>query len=115
MRPSWYHFYLFLGAYLKNDLAAAANQASLIPRETYPFGMLAHTLIAAADGNREVAREAYAQLAARRPGWRKAAREELARLFPAPAVVDRLARDLTNAEFYPRAKPGVHRGGAPTS
>ena len=24
---------------------AAANQASLIPRETYPFAMLAHTLI----------------------------------------------------------------------
>jgi tetratricopeptide (TPR) repeat protein len=97
VRPSWYQFYLFLGTYLRNDLAAAANHASLIARETYPFGMLAHMLIAAADGNREVARDTYAQLVARRSGWRKAPREELARLFPAPAVVDRLVRDLANA------------------
>ena len=97
VRPSWYQFYLFLGTYLRNDLAAAATHASLIPRETYPFGLLAHTLIAATDGNRELARDTYAQLAARRPGWHKAAREELARLFPAPAVADRLARDLANA------------------
>jgi len=101
VRPSWYHFYLFLAYYLKNDMADAAHHASLITNDTFPLGLLAHALIAAADGNRELSRKTYDQLAALLPGCRTAPREELFRLFPTPIVVDRLARDLGNAGLAP--------------
>jgi tetratricopeptide (TPR) repeat protein/TolB-like protein len=96
VRPSWYNFYLFLGSYLKNDMTSAARHASQITTESYPLGLLAHALIAAADGNRELARAKYDQLVALRANWRAQPREELGRLFPAGPVIDRLARDLVN-------------------
>jgi tetratricopeptide (TPR) repeat protein len=101
VRPSWYQFYLFLGGYLKNDMATAARHAGQITTDTYPLGLLAHTLIAASDGNRELAQKTYGQLASLRPRWRENPREELGRLFPAAAVVDRIARDLANAGIVP--------------
>jgi tetratricopeptide (TPR) repeat protein len=104
VRPSWYHFYLFLGSYLKNDLAIASHHAGLIASETYPLGLLAQALSAAADGNGKQARSSFERLARLRPGWRERPREELGRLFPSPAVIDRLASDLAKAGLAP-ARP----------
>jgi Tfp pilus assembly protein PilF len=104
VRPSWYQFYLFLGSYLKNDLATASSHASQIVTSTYPLGMLAHALVAAADGNPEEARRDYEQLVALREGWRDRPREELGRHFPSPSIVDRLMRDLINGGVLP-ARP----------
>ncbi len=102
VRPSWYQFYMFLGSYLKNDMAAASHHSGLITTESFPLGFLGKALIAAADGNRELAQKNYDQLVALRAGWRDAPRDELNRLFPSTLVVDRLARDLANAGLAPK-------------
>jgi TolB-like protein len=104
VRPSWYNFYLFLGSYLKNDMASAARHANVITADGYPLGLLAHALAAAAEDNRELARTRYGQLVALGPNWRDRPREELGRLFPSGAVVDRIARDLANNGLAP-ARP----------
>jgi tetratricopeptide (TPR) repeat protein len=104
VRPSWYHFYLFLGSYLKNDMVTASRHAGLIASETYPLGLLAGALSASADGNGELAKKTYDRLAALRPGWREHPREELGRLFPTAAIIDRLAGDLAKAGLAP-ARP----------
>jgi tetratricopeptide (TPR) repeat protein len=104
VRPSWYQFYMFLGAYLKNDMAAAARHAGLITTETFPLGFLGKALIAAADGNRELGRKHYDQLVALKAGWRDKPRDELNRLFPSTEVVDRLARDLANSGLAPQRR-----------
>ena len=101
VRPSWYHFYLFLGAYLTNDLEGAAREASQITADAPPLGLLARTLAAAASGNRALARANFDQLVAARPAWRERPREELARLFPASPVADRVLRDLVAAGLVP--------------
>ena len=101
VRASWYHFYLFLGSYLKGDMATAARHAALGNTESFPLGLVAKALVAAADGNREAARKSYDELVALRAAWRDKPREELARLFPAPEIADRLARDLANAGLAP--------------
>ena len=101
VRASWYHFYLFLGSYLKSDMATAARHAALSNTESFPLGLVAKALVAAAEGNRELARKTYDQVVALRAAWRDKPREELARLFPAPEIADRLARDLANAGLAP--------------
>jgi tetratricopeptide (TPR) repeat protein len=101
VRASWYHFYLFLGSYLKGDIATAARHAALGNTESFPPGLVAKALVAASDGNREAARKSYDELVALRAAWRDKPREELARLFPAPEIADRLARDLANAGLAP--------------
>jgi hypothetical protein len=107
VRPSWYHFYLFLGSYLKNDMVTASRHASLITTETYPLGLLAGALSAIADGNGELARKTYGRLVALRPRWREHPREELARHFPTPALVERLAGDLEKAGLAPAPHPAT--------
>lgn len=97
VRPSWHHFYLFLGSYLRGDLQQAAYQASQITSDTYPLGWLARALAAHASNDAERARLALQRLAALRAAWRTDTRRELARHFPSREIVDRLARDLAAA------------------
>jgi len=101
VRPSWHHFYLFLGAYLTNDPENALRHASQITADAPPLGLLARTLAAAASGNREQARASYDQLIAARPAWRDQPKEELNRLFPASPVGERVLRDLVSAGLVP--------------
>ena len=101
VRPSWYHFYLFLGAYLANDPENATRNASQIAADVQPLGLLARTLAATASGNRELARASFDQLVAARPAWRDRPKEELARLFPASPVGERVMRDLVSAGLVP--------------
>jgi Tfp pilus assembly protein PilF len=97
VRPSWYHFYIFLGSYLKGDKGSAEHHASQITADVYPFGLLARTLVAAMNGNRQLAQTLFAELAAKRPQWRSDLRGELARLFPTPDIVNRLTQDIASA------------------
>ena len=101
VRPSWYQFYLFLGAYLTGDSENAMRHASQITGEAQPLGLLARTLAAAAGGNREQARMTFDQLAATRSDWRERPRDALARLFPASPVAERVLRDLVSAGLIP--------------
>jgi hypothetical protein len=48
VRPSWNHFYLFIGHYLAGDLAQATHHADQITNPSYSLGHLARALSAAA-------------------------------------------------------------------
>ena len=97
IRPSWQHFYMFLGCYLAGDLHEASYQASQITAEDYAFGYLAKALAAAATGDAARTREAIDRLIALAPAWRDDPRQELRRFIPDPGIVDRLGQDLAIA------------------
>jgi tetratricopeptide (TPR) repeat protein len=103
IRPSWHHFYLFLGSYLAGDMKEASYQASQITSEDYAFGLLAKALAAAAAGDAERARQAVDRLVALQPGWRDDPRRELGKIIPRPEIVERLARDLAGAALAARS------------
>jgi tetratricopeptide (TPR) repeat protein len=95
VRPSWYHFYFFLGSYLTQDLTGMMHHAHQITgAPNYPLGFVARTLAAAAAGEYERAQNALDALWRLNPQWRSIPRSELGRFFPSAAVADRLARDL---------------------
>jgi tetratricopeptide (TPR) repeat protein len=103
IRPSWHHFYLFLGNYLRGDVAEAAHHASQITAEDYSLGHLAKALAAAALGDSGRARQAVDRLEALQPSWRDDPRGELGKIIPKPEIVDRLARDLAAAKLGGRS------------
>ena len=55
--PSWIHFFLFVGHYMRNDLAAARYHAGQLTSTTHVFGHMARALIAVCDGKRDEARQ----------------------------------------------------------
>jgi Tfp pilus assembly protein PilF len=97
VRPSWQHFYLFMGAYLSGDMKEAGYQAGQITEPNYALGHLARALVASATGDAERARQAIERLVALQAGWRSSPRLELVKLSPNPLIVDRLAKDLAKA------------------
>jgi tetratricopeptide (TPR) repeat protein len=103
VRPLWHHFYLFLGNYLLGKMEAAASQANLITSNTYQLGLIARALVSARNGDHDKARQALERLVALRPAWRDNLRGQLEKFISAPAIVDRLARDLVTAGL-----PGKH-------
>jgi TolB-like protein len=95
VRPSWYHFYFFLGSYLTQDLTGTIHHASQITgAPNYPLGFVARALAAAAASEYDRAQSALESLWALRPQWRDDVQRELGRFFPVGDVADRLARDL---------------------
>ncbi|MBM3529582.1 MAG: tetratricopeptide repeat protein [Alphaproteobacteria bacterium] len=102
IRPSWYHFYVFLGHYLTGDVAGAASEASQITVPPFPLGYVARALAVGAQGDRAAARRELERLHALYPAWRDDARQQLLRFIPANDVSDRLLREL--AELGAMAK-----------
>ena len=92
--PSWSHFALFVGHYMRGDLAEARYHASQLTSETYVYGQLARALIAHADGDATEARRCVQTILSLQPAWRAAPRREIGRLINASAIADRLAGDL---------------------
>jgi len=92
--PSWSHFALFVGHYMRGDLAEARYHASQLTSETYVYGQLARALIAHADGDATEARRCVQTILSLQPAWREAPRREIGRLINASAIADRLAGDL---------------------
>jgi tetratricopeptide (TPR) repeat protein len=92
--PSWSHFSLFVGHYMRGDLAAARYHASQLTSETYVFGQLARALIADADGDAAETSRAVQAVVAFHPSWRLDPRREIGKLINDPVIADRLARDL---------------------
>jgi hypothetical protein len=92
--PSWSHFSLFVGHYMRGDLAAARYHASQLTSETYVFGQLARALIADADGDAAETSRAVQAVVAFQPSWRLDPRREIGKLINDPVIADRLARDL---------------------
>jgi tetratricopeptide (TPR) repeat protein len=99
--PSWSHFALFVGHYVRGDLAQARYHASQLTAETYVYGQLARALIAHADGEADEARRAVQAILALQPAWRIDPRRELGKLVNAPSIADRLADDLAATGYLP--------------
>ena len=96
--PSWTHFALFIGHYVREELAEARYQAGQLTNETYVYGQLARALIAQADGDRDAASRARQAILALQPAWGKDARREINKVIIDPALADRLARDFRAGE-----------------
>ncbi len=94
VNPAWLDFCLFVAAYVKGDLAAASRFAHSDFSENYPFGLLARALAAAAEGNRELAKQTGNRMLALYPNW-NAPRQQMEKLIRSPELVNRLDRDLT--------------------
>jgi tetratricopeptide (TPR) repeat protein len=97
VRPSWHHFYMFLGSYLRGDLTNTIHHANQITNEDYALGLVARALAAAMAGDRERAANSMQKLLEVNPAWGADARGELARFFPVAELSERLARDLAGA------------------
>lgn len=97
VRPAVDQFYLFLGSYLRDDLAGAAFHAGQLTSDTFQLGLVARALVALAGGERDIARAAVDRLVALNPAWRDSPRGELEKFFPATFIVDRLAAGLAAA------------------
>jgi tetratricopeptide (TPR) repeat protein len=92
--PSWSHFALFVGYYMRGDIAEARYHASQLTSETYVYGQLARALIAHADGDVTETRRAVQAILSLQPAWGKAPRREIGKLINTSAIADRLASDL---------------------
>jgi len=97
VRPTWHHFYLFLGNYITGNFAEAGFHADQMANDAYPHGLVARALVAAHHGDQARQQRALRLLVGLRPAWRDDARGELKRLIPAQDIVERLARDLEAA------------------
>jgi hypothetical protein len=97
VRPSWHYVYLFIGSYVTGDIAEAIRYANSIPNGNSPLGLVAQLLAAHAAGKSDDARKIADRLRAIDPGWIKNPHQELSRIVPSSAVVDRLCQGLTMA------------------
>ena len=93
--PSWSHFALFVGHYMRGDLAEARYHASQLTSETYVYGQLARALIAQrSTATSAEARRAKEAIFALQPAWKDDPRGEIGKVINAPAIADRLAGEL---------------------
>jgi len=95
--PSWTHFYLFLGHYLRGELAEARFHAGQMTSEKHIYGQLARALIAHRDGQAEEARRTIQAILASYPHWKADPRREIGKLITGDALADRLTRELVEA------------------
>ncbi len=105
--PSWSHFALFVGHYMRGDLAEARYHASQLTSETYVYGQLARALIAHADGDVAETRRAVQAILSLQPAWGKTPRREIGRLINASVIAERLADDLAAAGGLAAPDSGV--------
>ena len=108
--PSWSHFGMFVGNYVRGELAEARYHASQLTHETYSYGQLARALVAHADGNAVETRRAVKALLALQPSWGEDPRREIGKLVKAPALADRLAGDLLATGYLPSSPSGARKG-----
>jgi tetratricopeptide (TPR) repeat protein len=108
VRPSWHHFYMFLGNYLRGDTIEAVHHASQITSNDYTLGLVARILAAKISGDHGRRSRAIARLTAIDPAWSTNPQEELARFFPVPELAERLAADLAKAGL-PGQSTGILR------
>jgi tetratricopeptide (TPR) repeat protein len=98
--PSWAHFYMFLGHYLREELPEARFHASQMTSESYFYGRLARALMAYRDGQTEEAQRVAQAILSDQPRWIDP-RREIGKLIIDPVIADRLTRDLAEAGLRP--------------
>jgi len=94
VRPIWEHFNLFLGNYMRGNLAQATHEADQLTSDSFSYGLLARALMAARNGDQDRARELLDRLETRFPAWRDNPRREIAKYIPAAVIADRLMADI---------------------
>jgi hypothetical protein len=92
--PGRLNFILFVAAYLKGDLDAAADYAKQIAGDPIGAGCLARALVAGKQGDWAAALRERECLRTQQAGWRTNPYALLKKLFPAPPVLDRIVADL---------------------
>jgi tetratricopeptide (TPR) repeat protein len=92
--PSWSHFALFVGHYVRGEMVEARSQASQLTSESYVYGQLARALIARLDGDVAEVQRAKQAIVALQPAWADDPRKEMGKVLIAPAIADRLAADF---------------------
>ena len=97
MLPSWIHFFLFVGHYMRNDLAAARYHAGQLTSTTHVFGHLARALIAVRDGKFDEARQLVRAIWSLQPAWKSDPRREIGKLLIDQGIVERLSGELEAA------------------
>jgi hypothetical protein len=97
VRPSWHYVYLFIGSYMTGQTAEAIGYANAIPNDNTALGLVAQVLAADGSGKPDDARKAADRLRAIGPGWVKNPHQELSRILPDRAIVDRLSKGLAKA------------------
>jgi hypothetical protein len=102
VRPSAHHFFLFLGGYLRGDMAAANYHAGQLTNDAYQLGVVAHALAAYRNGDRDAARGFTDRLVQLNPAWRSNLRGNLEKFIVAPKIAERLAGDLQAAGLAPQ-------------
>jgi tetratricopeptide (TPR) repeat protein len=95
--PSWIHFFLFVGHYMRNDLAAARYHAGQLTSTTHVFGHLARALIALCDGKFDEARQLVRSIWSLQPAWKSDPRGEIGKLLTDPVIVERMLAELEAA------------------
>ena len=78
--PSWSHFALFVGHYMRGDIAEARYHASQLTSETYVYGQLARALITHIDGDAAETRRAVQAILSLQPAWGEDPRREIGKL-----------------------------------
>jgi tetratricopeptide (TPR) repeat protein len=86
-------FGLFCAAYMAGDMLAASRHAPIEDEVTFPYGLVAQALVAAANGDRDRALRSLDRLTAAYPGWSDP-RAMLARFVRSEPILDRLSTDL---------------------
>jgi len=92
--PRRYHFLAALAAYFKGDLSTAATEVDRDQNTYFPSGLVLRAIVDARNGNRLRARQAIELLREKHPDWRGDIRNNLARIFPRSALIDRMASDF---------------------
>jgi tetratricopeptide (TPR) repeat protein len=95
--PSWIHFFLFVGHYMRDDLAAARYHAGQLTSTTHVFGHMARALIAVRDNKVDEARQLIRLIFALQPAWKSDPRHEIGKLLIDQAIVERLSGELEAA------------------
>ena len=85
--PSWSHFSLFVGHYMRGDLAAARYHAGQMTTETYVYGQLARAVIAARRRQYRGGRPGETGHFRPSAGLEGDSRGGIAKLINAPAIV----------------------------
>jgi tetratricopeptide (TPR) repeat protein len=95
--PSWIHFFLFVGHYMRNDLAAARYHAGQLTSTTHVFGHMARALVAVCDDKPDEARQLVRTIWSLQPAWKSDPRREVGKLLIDQTIVERLIGDLEAA------------------
>ena len=96
VRPSWHHYFMFLGSYFAGNLADATFHAEQLPK-TYPLAFLARLLATAAAKDTIGARANYEKLSEMQPEFRKNPRVWLEKFFTSEGLVDKIISEFAAA------------------